>query len=384
MKFGNQEENQHTGSMHPPNAWITRRHFLQSLASVTAGGAGGLAAAAPIKRVGGPRLKVSLNAYSFGKLLNNFALGRGEGMSLFGLAEFCAKHNFDGFDPTAYYFPGYRERKLPDDKFIFELKRRAFDLGLGVSGTGVGNNFTVADAAARAKDVAWIQQWAEVAAKLGAPVLRVFADTQMRAQTWETVSNGAKRDDVEKWIADDIRACAEHAGKFGVIIGVQNHGDFIKTADNLISLIRRVDSPWCGAIVDTGYFRADDPYAEMAKAAPFAVNWQIKQSPFGVEKEAEAPTDLLRLLKIIRLSGYRGYLPIETLSPRGDGGASYDPYKVVPKFLAEVRAAIDATASIAPPPVADEPAASEKPPAPEQRTRKPANKKKNGPLPANS
>ena len=42
----------------------------------------------------------------------------------------------------------------------------------------------------------------------------------MRAQTWETVSNGAKRDEVEKWIANDIRACAEHAEKFGVIIGV--------------------------------------------------------------------------------------------------------------------------------------------------------------------
>jgi len=266
---------------------------------------------------------------------------------------------------------------LPDDKLVFELKRRAFDLGLGISGTGVGNNFTVAGAAARAKDAEWIRQWAEVAAKLGAPVLRIFADTQMRAQTWETASNGASRDDVEKWIADDIRACAEHAGKFGVIVGVQNHGDFIKTAADLISLIRRVDSRWCGAIVDTGYFRADDPYAEMAKAAPYAVNWQIKQSPLGVEKETEAPTDLPRLLKIIRLSGYRGYLPIETLSPRGDGGANYDPYTVVLKFLAEVRAAIDATASIAPPPVVDEPSASG------QRPRKPANEKKKDSPPAN-
>jgi hypothetical protein len=94
----------------------------------------------------------------------------------------------------------------------------------------------------------------------------------------------------------------------------------------------------------------------MAKAAPYAVNWQIKQSPFGVEKQAEAPTDLPRLMKIIRLSGYRGYLPIETLSPRGD--SSYDPYTVVPKFLAELRAAIEATASIAPPPGKPEHAAA--------------------------
>jgi sugar phosphate isomerase/epimerase len=334
------------------NPVSTRRHFLKStallpLAASVGGGLGAtpaVAAVEPPKRVGGPLLKVSCNAYSFAKLLNDQLQQRGPGISLFDLAEFCAKVGFDAFDPTGYYFPGYQKDGLgvPTDEFIFKLKRKAFDLGLGISGTGVGNNFTVADTAARANDVARIKKWVEVAAKLGAPVVRVFADTQMRAQTWETVSKGATRDQVEEWIAKDIRACADHAANFGVIIGVQNHGDFIKTADDLINLIKRVDSPWCGAIVDTGYFKANDPYAEMAKAAPWAVNWQVKQSPMGVEKEAEAPTDLLRLLKVVRASGYRGYLPIETLSPRG--GGNYDPFAVVPKFLAELKQAIAATA----------------------------------------
>jgi sugar phosphate isomerase/epimerase len=329
----------------------TRRDFLKSaslLPLCAAGiGLGTVSAMAiePIKRAGGSALKVSCNAYSFAKLLNDQLQGRGAGISLFDLAEFCAKQNFDGFDVTGYYFPGYEKNGpgVPTDKYIFELKRRAFDLGLGISGTGIGNNFTVADKAARAKDVQRIKNWAEVAGKLGAPVLRVFADTQMRAQTWETVSKGATRERVEEWIAADIRACADYAANFGVIIGVQNHGDFLKTADNLISLLKRIDSPWCGAIVDTGYFKAADPYAEMAKAAPYAVNWQIKQSPLGVEAEDASPTDLKRLLGVVRKSGYRGYLPIETLSPRG-GGVHYDPFEVVPKFLKELRAAIAATA----------------------------------------
>ncbi|HAO77705.1 MAG TPA: sugar phosphate isomerase/epimerase [Verrucomicrobia subdivision 3 bacterium] len=333
------------------NKKFNRRDFIKgaSLLPLCAAGIGlgtvSAMAIEPIKRAGGSTLKVSCNAYSFAKLLNDQLLGRGAGISLFDLAEFCAKQNFDGFDVTGYYFPGYERNGpgVPTDKYIFELKRRAFDLGLGISGTGVGNNFTVADKAARANDVQRIKNWAEVAGKLGAPVLRVFADTQMRAQTWETVSKGATRDQVEEWIAADIRACADHAAKFGVIIGVQNHGDFLKTADNLISLLKRIDSPWCGAIVDTGYFKAADPYAEMAKAAPYAVNWQIKQSPLGVESEEASPTDLKRLLRVVRASGYRGYLPIETLSPRGGGGV-YDPFVVVPKFLKELREAIAQTA----------------------------------------
>jgi sugar phosphate isomerase/epimerase len=329
-----------------------RRDFLKSATLLPLAAATGLGFSAtslfaevePIKRIGGPSLKVSCNAYSFGKLLNNQLKGRGQGISLFELAEFCAKQNFDGIDPTGYYFPGYSKAGLevPTDKYIFELKRRFFDLGLGISGTGIGNNFTVADKAARAHDVQRIKNWVEVAAKLGAPVLRVFADTQMRAKTWQTVSNGATRDQVEEWIAADIRECADHAANYGVIIGVQNHGDFIRTADNLISLLNRIDSPWCGAIVDTGYFKAPDPYAEMAKAAPYAVNWQIKQSPLGVEKQAEAPMDLIKLLRVVRASGYRGYLPIEALSPRG--GGNYDPYTIVPAFLAELRRAIEKTA----------------------------------------
>lgn len=328
-----------------------RRDFLKSAAlfplAAAAGtallnGTSALAAVEPIKRVGGSQLKVSCNAYSFAKQLGTGGSGT---LSLIAFTEFCAKVGFDGIDPTGYYFPGYEKNGpgVPTDKFIFALKKRAFELGVGISGTGIGNNFTLADKAARAIDVQRIKNWLEVAAKLGAPVFRVFADTQLRAQTWETASHHASRDDVEKWIADDIRACADHAAKFGVMIGVQNHGDFIKTADDLISLIQRIDSPWCGAIVDTGYFKTADNYAEMAKAAPYAVNWQVKQGTEGVEKEDAAPTDLKRLLKIVRATGYRGYLPIEILSSRG-GTAPKDPFKVVPEFLAELRAAIAETA----------------------------------------
>src|SRR3954451_18197510 len=227
------------------NEQFDRRRFIKSadlLPLCTAGAGLGITAQAaiePIKRCGGSALKISCNAYSFARLLNDRLQGRGAGISLFELAEFCAKENFDGVDLTGYYFPGYEKNGpgVPADKYIFELKRRVFELGLGISGTGVGNNFTVAEKEARAKDVQRIKNWVEVAAKLGAPVLRVFADTQMRAQTWETVSKGAKRDQVEEWIAADIRTCADHAAKFGVIIGVQNHGDFLKTADNLISLL---------------------------------------------------------------------------------------------------------------------------------------------------
>lgn len=321
-----------------------RRDFLKSaslLALCAAGVTTGVSTIAqaqePIQRVGGASLKVSLNAYSFSKLLNDRNKHRGPGVSLMDLLDFCAKNNFDGIDPTGYFFPTYPE--VPPDEYINNFKRRAFELGIGISGTGVRNNFTTSDKAVRAAAVQHIKEWVEVAAKLGAPVIRVFADTQMRSMTWHDVAKGFSRDDVQAWIVEALSQCAEQGKKYGVIIGVQNHGDFLQTADDLLGLIKAVNSDWCGAIVDTGYFKTKDPYQDMAQVAPYAVNWQIKQSPFG--EESDTPTDLVKLIRIVRESGYRGYLPIETLSPKNK---VYDPFSVVPPFLKQLRDAIAQTA----------------------------------------
>ena len=310
--------------------------------AIGGGGATGTAALAqePIPRVGGANLKVSLNAYSFSKLLNDYNKHRGPGVSLMALLDFCAKNNFDAIDPTGYFFPTYPE--VPPDDYINNFKRRAFELGLDISGTGVRNNFTTADKAVRAAAVQHIKEWCEVAAKLGAPVLRVFADTQMKAMTWKDVAPNCTREQVQAWIVDALGECAEQGKKCGVIIGVQNHGDFLQTGEQLLALVKAVNSEWCGPIVDTGYFKTPDPYQDMALVAPYAVNWQVKQSPFG--EESDVKTDLVKLIRIVRASNYRGYLPIETLSPKNK---VYDPFTVVPPFLKQLRDAIAQTAQTA-------------------------------------
>jgi len=323
-----------------------RREFIKSasllpFAAATVAGLGNslslFAAEDPGKRAGGPHLKISLNAYSFNKLLNDNIRHRGPGVTLLQVMDFAAKCKFDGFDATGYYFPGYPE--LPPDSYVKALKQKAADLGLGISGTGVRDNLTTVDKAVRAASVQHIKEWVEVAARVGAPVIRVFADTQMRAMTWHDVAKGCTREQVQAWIADDLRQCADHGKQFGVCIGVQNHGDFLQTGEQLMALIKAVGSDFCKPIVDTGYFKTKDPYEDMALVAPFAVNWQIKQSPFG--EDSDIPTDLVKLVRLVRKSGYHGYLPIETLSPKGK---PYDPYTVVPAFLKQLQDAIARTA----------------------------------------
>jgi len=120
---------------------------------------------------------------------------------------------------------------------------------------------------------------------------------------------------------------------------VQNHGDFLKTADDLLGLVKAVGSEWCGPIVDTGYFKAPDPTSISRQCAPHALNWQIKQSPCG--EDSGTLTDLVKLMTIVRKSGYSGYLRLRRSPPRGK---PYDPFTVVPAFLKQLESAIARTA----------------------------------------
>jgi sugar phosphate isomerase/epimerase len=315
------------------NQQCNRRDFLNRASfwplgtALGAGFVGGTAVAqVPIKRTGGARLKTSLNAYSFNKALNDHIRGRGKGVTLFDLLDYCAEQNFDAIDPTGYYFPGYP--KVPADKYVNDFKRRAFQLGVDISGTGVRNDFATPDKAKRAEAVQHVKEWVEVAARLGAPVLRVFAGPEPKDHPW---------DQVAVWLVEELKKCVEHASKYGVLIGIQNHWDFLKTSDQVLKIVQMVDSEWFGTIVDTGYFLAGDPYKDMAAVTPYAVNWQVKEKVDG--QEFKVPVDLKKIVRIARDVGYRGYLPIETLS-RKTGEPDYDPRARAARLLKELREAI--------------------------------------------
>lgn len=261
------------------------------------------------------KLKTSLNAFSFNEPL------MAKTMNLDDLLDFCAVHDFDGVDLTGYYFPNYPQ--VPSDEYLYHIKRKAHLLGVSISGTGVRNDFTNPDPNKRQADVQLVKNWIECASKLGAPVIRVFAGVLIpKEYTW---------DQIAAWMVKDLQECVDYGQKHGVIVAIQNHNDFIKTADEAIKIIKMVDREWFGLILDTGSYRIGDPYEQIARTIPYAVNWQVKENIFVDGKEEK--TDLKKLFKIIKASDYRGYLPIETL---GKG----DPNEKVARFIEEVREAL--------------------------------------------
>jgi len=74
-----------------------------------------------------------------------------------------------------------------------------------------------------------------------------------------------------------MRRLSDRFVAHGVVVAVQQHNDFLKTAAETIQLTDAVGSDWFGCILDIGSLRSGDPYAEIEKLVPYAVSWQIKE-----------------------------------------------------------------------------------------------------------
>jgi sugar phosphate isomerase/epimerase len=262
----------------------------------------------------GTRIRVGLNAYSF-----NRPLMAGT-MTIPDVLSYCARNNIDGLDLTGYYFKGYPN--VPTDDTIYSVKRAAYVNGVTISGTGVRNDFALVDASSRRGHIQLVKDWIDVAAKLGADMVRVFAGRE--------VPKGFTFDQVLEWMVPAFQECAEYGARHGVIVGLQHHDDFLKTADETIRVVQAVRSEWFSVILDVGSLRQGDPYAEIEKLLPYASNWQIKEHVWYGTKRTDI--DLPRLRTIIDKVGYRGFTPVEALGPG-------DPEAVVTAFLNKVRKA---------------------------------------------
>ncbi len=82
--------------------------------------------------------------------------------------------------------------------------------------------------------------------------------------------------------------------------------------------------------------RTEDPYADMEKCAPWAINMQLKMMvhPRGGDDEE---TDFERVLAMLRAVNYQGYVVLEYEEPV----EPEDPYVAVPRYLEQLRPLLD-------------------------------------------
>lgn len=290
---------------------LTRRSFLSSTLA-TGLSTRFLPAADPIARNGKPHFKLSLAAYSFRDALTS----KTSPMSLDDFIRLCADYDLDGCELTSYYFP-----KDFDNDYLIHLRELTFRLGLDISGTAIANDFCLPEGEKRTESLAHTRKWIDHAALFGAPVIRIFAGN---------IPEGDSEEVAAARCAAGINESLDYAAQKGVCLALENHGGITKTADGMLKIIQQVKpSPWFGVNFDSGNFFTPDPYADLEKIAPYAINAQVKTeiAPGGGKKQE---TDLEREIDILKRAGYRGYVVLEY-------EAAEDPHTAVPRHLERLR-----------------------------------------------
>ena len=219
------------------------------------------------------------------------------------------------------------------------LKRHAFRSGVALVCLSIHQDFVSPNPAERHKWIAHTEKCIEMAYALGVPCIRLnsgrwktikdFGDL-MKARGVEPIPEGLTVDDGFKWCIEATQQCVELAAQRGVVLALENHWGLTNTPEGQLRILKAIDSPWLGALMDTGNF-LEDPYDKLTAIAAKTVFVQAKTYPGGGEFYT-LDLDYPRIAKILRDVGYTGYVSLEM-----EGKEAADT--AVAKSIAMLRAA---------------------------------------------
>jgi sugar phosphate isomerase/epimerase len=246
----------------------------------------------------------------------------------------CAEElEVDGVELVDMHFP------TTDRAYLRELKKQCVDLQLTIAGIAVNNDF--GDEDRRSQEIASVRQWCDIAAYIGAPVVRVFAGTAPAAVPSPEVDPGrimgafrkvfgtAQPNMRRAWsdAASALRECADYAEERGVVLALQNTRDgLVPSQAELAQCVRDVGSPWLRICLDPG---------DLVQSGGFDASLrgivQVHARMHDVRDDgSDASTPWQEVVRQLRSAQYRGFLLV-------DYQGAEEPEQAVPRAVRHLR-----------------------------------------------
>ena len=227
----------------------------------------------------------------------------------------CAEEmELDGVELVDLHFPS------TDPVYLRDLKKQCTDLQLTIAGLAVSNDFGAADR--RISETQKVKQWCDVAAYLGAPVVRVFAgwvpppkrvdpDAGKIVGAFRRIFGTPKVDQRRLWsdVTYALRSAADYAADRGVTLALQNNRSdgIVGAAPQLAQAVRDVGSPWLRVCLDPADLA--DPHNFDASLL-HVVQVHARMRDVG-DDGADSAIHWPGLLQNLQLARYRGYLLLD-------------------------------------------------------------------------
>ncbi len=229
--------------------------------------------------------------------------------------------------------------KAKDKEYLGQMKKRAAESGVksllimidGEGGLGDPKE------SERKKAIENHYKWVEAAKFLGCHSIRVNA------------FGVGTSDEVAKAAVDGLSGVATFAKDFDINVIVENHGSYSSNGKWLSDVMKNVGMPNCGTLPDFGNFcikRTEakewkdrkcieeyDRYQGVTELMDYAKAVSAKANEFDADGN-DTQTDYLKMMKIVKDAGYKGYVGIEYEGASDDEEAGIMATK---KLLEKVR-----------------------------------------------
>ena len=247
-------------------------------------------------------LKLSVMSLSYQRA---FRAGQ---MDVLGYLDECRRLDLDGVDLHS------RLLESDDPGYLRDVKLRCLGLGFPVACLNISNNFAC-PAAELPGQIAQSKRLIDVAVRLGAPQVRLFAGVPAqddRQAAWRRCV-AALKECADYAYERDIRACLQN----------HNHGALTEYGRDVLALVAQA-GPHLGHVWDTGQYvgspgasgggRDDDPVAKEvlyeSLQATIHLATHVRCKIYRITSGTEAWLDYPRIFGILKASGYNGFCSI--------------------------------------------------------------------------
>ena len=199
----------------------------------------------------------------------------------------------------------------PTLNYLQQLKRNCSDFGVKSLVIMIDSEGSTAaeDRAERTRAAIAHRKWIDIAHFLGCH--------SVRCNMYGGPEDWRKDPDLVARAAETIHSLLEYAKDSGLNILVENHGRASSDPDILVGLVKKVNHPRFGLMVDLGNWnKGDDRYEAVRKTIRYGKALSVKGS-YGPERDPAY--DMEKLLTTALEGGYQGWWAIEMGARRRPG-----------------------------------------------------------------
>lgn len=248
-------------------------------------------------------IKLSLQSLSYRDTFNAGTL------NLFGIIENAYQLKLDGIDIDHRHF------ESTDIRYLEQIREQCQKKGLQICYIGVSNNFGLTGVELDTQ-IKQMKYWIDVAASMGIRMVRTFG-------AW--VPENENEDEVWTRMVEATREVVNYSESKNVVMGLHNHnhGCVPATGDQVMQLLKEINSPYYSHILDTGQYLGSpgvskgtrgiddnrwDFYESIRISVPKAV--QIRAKIYRINSGKEKWLDYDRIMPIIKNADFNGWMSV--------------------------------------------------------------------------